>query len=81
MNLIHYILFLPPTFLFGYYIKRKLSQLFPNQNLDKWHCLPLISVDKDAKTLELLSKRFNTTSVHSYQEIISKFKGLVGIRL
>ncbi len=51
------------------------------QDLDKWHCLPLISVDKDAKTVELLNKRFNTISVHSYQEIISKFKGLVGIRL
>ena len=50
------------------------------QGLDKWHCLSLVSVDKEAKTVELFNKRFNTTSIHSYQEIISKFKGLVGIR-
>ncbi len=35
MKLIHYILFLPLAFIFGYYIKKKSNDLFPNQKQDK----------------------------------------------
>ena len=51
------------------------------QDIDKWHCLPIINVSKDNKTIELLNKRFNKKTTHSYEEIITKFKGIIGIRL
>lgn len=49
-------------------------------DVDKWHCLPIVNVDKENKVVHLLNKRFNTKHCFSYDEIVNKFKGLVGMR-
>lgn len=47
--------------------------------IDKWHCLPVTNVNREAKTVDLLNKRGNIASTFSFDDIINNFKAIIGM--
>lgn len=45
----------------------------------KFHCLPVISIDKKNKTLNIMNKRTSEVITVSFEDLIKKFKGFVGL--
>ena len=50
------------------------------KGIDKWHCLPIIGVNKETQTLDIINKRNNNVSTFTFDEFIGKFKAIVGIK-
>lgn len=47
----------------------------------RWHCLPVIGIDHKNKTLKIINKRTDEVISLSFDELINKFKSIVGINL
>ncbi len=45
----------------------------------RWHCLPIISVDKLRQQLQIINKRTDEIITLSFDEFINNFKSIVGI--
>lgn len=47
--------------------------------IDKWHCLSVVNVDKQAKTVDLMNKRDNKITTFTFDDIINHFNAIVGM--
>ena len=50
------------------------------KDIDSWHCTPIINIDSKNKTLTIINKRTNKTEKITYDELISNFKAICGIK-
>ena len=48
--------------------------------IDKWHCLPIIGINKQDNTLDVINKKNNKILTFTFDEFINKFKAIVGIK-
>ena len=46
----------------------------------RWHCLPIVSVDKESKTLQIINKRDNKVIPLTFDDLVNNFKAIVGFR-
>ena len=58
-----------------------LSSLAPNKlnGGKKFHCLSIVDVNNKTKTLNIINKRTNEVITVGFEELINKFKGIIGI--
>lgn len=47
--------------------------------IDKWHCLSIINVDKEKKTVDLMNKRDNKVTTFTFDDVINHCKAIVGM--
>ena len=47
----------------------------------RWHCLPVVGIDSKNKTLKIINKRTDEVINLSFEELIYKFKSIVGMKL
>jgi len=47
----------------------------------RWHCLPIVSINKIKKQLEIIDKRTNKIIKLTFDDLINNFKAIVGISL
>ena len=45
----------------------------------RWHCLPIVNVDKVKKQLQIINKRTDEVITLNFEEFIDNFKAIVGI--
>lgn len=45
----------------------------------RWHCLPIVNVDKAKKQLQIINKRTDEVITLNFEEFIDNFKAIVGI--
>ena len=45
----------------------------------RWHCLPILHVDKEKKQLQIINKRTDEIINLSFDELINNFKAIVGL--
>ena len=50
------------------------------KDVKKWHCLPIIRVIPEERTVELLNKRDGSIILYNFDDLIKDFKAIVGIR-
>ena len=46
---------------------------------EKWHCLPILSVDNENKRVHIIDKRFNEKFDISFDTVLYNYKAIVGI--
>lgn len=46
----------------------------------RWHCLPIVEINPEDKTLKIVNKRTDEVILLSFDELVNKFKGLVGFK-
>lgn len=58
-----------------------ISSIKPNELNGKrrWHCLPIVDIDKHKKQLKIIDKRTNNIIKLSFDDLINNFKAIVGI--
>jgi len=49
------------------------------KNGAKWHCYPILNVDKNNRNVTVLNKRTNENITMSFDKVVETFKSLVGI--
>ncbi len=50
------------------------------KNISPWHTVPILSVDKNTQTINVINKRTNQISQLNFEEFINNFKAIVGIK-